>query len=122
MKDEIINWLMNIQKIDGIPPSEVVAFNFGIYESPNGYKIYLVGSFEYDENDDDWACIAMPTESYRYLNLPKELQSKEWDEILKHCAESLTELEQKGKLNIDLLKNVIAITTGFDDGELIKIR
>ena len=64
----------------------------------------------------------MPTESYRYLNLPKELQSKEWDEILKHCSEALTELEQKGKLNVDLLKNATAITTGFDDGELIKIR
>lgn len=122
MKEKIINWLMNIQKVDGIPPDDVVAFNFGIYESEDGYKIYLVGSFEYDENDDDWACIEMPTKSHRYLDLPKELQSKEWDEILNTCTTSLIEMEKEGKLNIDLLKNAIAITIGFDDSELIKIR
>jgi hypothetical protein len=122
MKKGLINWLNNIQKIDGIPPKEVIAFNFGIYESETGYKIYLVGSFEYDENDDDWACIEMPTKSHRYFDLPKELQSKAWDEILTACANSLIELEKEGKLKIDLFKNAIAITAGFDDGELIKIR
>ena len=122
MKQELINWLNNIQKIDGIPPIEVIAFNFGIYESEAGYKIYFVGSFEYDENDDDWACIKMPTESHRYFDLPKELQIKDSDEILTVCAKSLTELEKEGNLKIDLLKNAIAITIGFDEGELIKIR
>ena len=122
MKEELINWINNIQKIDGIPPKEVIAFNFGIYESENGYKIYLVGSFEYDENDDDWACIELPTKSHRYFDLPKEFQSKDWDEILTTSAKLLTELEKDGNLKIDLLKNAIAITTGFDDGELIKIR
>ena len=122
MKKGLINWLNNIQKIDGIPPKEVIAFNFGIYESETGYKIYLVGSFEYDENDDDWACIEMPTKSHRYFDLPKELQSKAWDEILTACVNSLIELEKEGKLKIDLFKNAIAITAGFDDGELIKIR
>ena len=122
MKKGLIDWLNNIQKIDGIPPKEVIAFNFGIYESETGYKIYLVGSFEYDENDDDWACIEMPTKSHRYFDLPKELQSKAWDEILNTCSKSLIELEKEGKLKIDLLKNAIAITAGFDDGELIKIR
>jgi hypothetical protein len=122
MKEKLINWLNNIQKIDGIPPKEVIAFNFGIYESENGYKIYLVGSFEYDENDADWACIELPTKSHRYFDLPKELQSKDWDEILTASAKSLTELEKEGNLKIGLLKNAIAITTGFDDGELIRIR
>lgn len=122
MKQDLINWLNNIQKIDGIQPKEVIAFNFGLYESENGFKMYLVGSFEYDENDDDWACVAMPTKSHRYFDLPKELHSKGWDEILTICAELLTELEKEGNLKIDLLKNAIAITTGFDDGELIKIR
>lgn len=122
MKQELINWLNNIQKNDGIPPIEVIAFNFGIYESEAGYKIYFVGSFEYDENDDDWACIEMPTESHRYFDLPKELQIKDSDEILTVCAKSLTELEKEGNLKIDLLKNAIAITIGFDEGELIKIR
>jgi len=31
-------------------------------------------------------------------------------------------MEKDGDLNIELLKNAMAITTGFDDGALVKIR
>ncbi|TDE27064.1 hypothetical protein E0I61_15570 [Flavobacterium ranwuense] len=122
MKEEIINWINNIHQIDGIPPKEVIAFNFGIYEDETGYKMYLVGGFEYDENNDDWASIELPKELHRYLNLPVKLQSETWDFILDYCANTLIELETEGKLNNPLLQNAIAITTGFDDGDLIKIR
>lgn len=122
MEEEILNWIIEIQNIDGTPPSDVIAFNFGIFESDTGYKIYCVGSFEYDENNDDWACIELPSKPYRYLDIPPKFQTYTWDKILKICSNSLEQLEKNGKLNIDLLKNAIAITTGFDDGELIKIR
>ena len=122
MKELIRNWLKEIERNAGIPPKEVIAFNFGIYESETGYKIYLVGGFEYDEDDDDWACIEMPTESYFYLDLPENFQSKQWDEILEICVKSLIELEEDDILNTGLLKNAMAITIGFDDGDLIKIR
>ncbi|RTY85460.1 hypothetical protein [Flavobacterium sp. GT3R68] len=122
MKEEIINWINNIQQIDGIPPKEVIAFNFGIYEDVTGYRMYFAGSFEYDENDDDWACIELPTKPYRYLNFPEKLKSEPWNKILNYSANALMELEKEGKLNIPLLENAIAITIGFDDGELIRIR
>ena len=122
MKENLIKWIRNIQQQDGVPPKEVIAFNFGIYEDENGYRMYLVGSFEYDENDDDWASIELPTKLHRYLSLPKELESQSWDEVLEYCANELKELEKEGKLNIPLLENAVAITTGFDDGDLIRIR
>lgn len=122
MKEDIIKWIDNIQQRDGIPPKEVVAFNFGIFENENGYVLYLVGSFDYDENDDDWASLELPVESYRYLNFPIAFKTKKWDLILSYCSNLLSELEAEGKLNIPLLQNAIAITTGFDDGDLIKIR
>ena len=122
MKEEIIDWLTRIEKIDGFPPNEVLAFNFGIYESESGYKIYLVGGFEYDEDDDDWACIEMPEAEHRYLSFPTEMESLLWEDLLKSVADVLRELEKEGRFNTTILKNVKAITTGFDDGELIKIR
>lgn len=121
MKEDIVNWINNIQKLDGIPPKEVVAFNFGIFQNEVGYVMYLVGSFEYDENDDDWASIELPKAVYRYLNIPAS-QSKKWDFILHYCSSLLLELEKEGKFNIELFRNAIAITTGFDDGDLVKIR
>ena len=122
MKQEIINWLNRIEQIDGVPPREVIAFNFGIFESEDGYKMYLVGGFEYDENDDDWACIEMPEALHRYLDISSEMKSESWETVLNNSANILSELEHEGKLNDTILRNAIAITTGFDDGELIKIR
>lgn len=122
MKEDIIKWIDNIQQKDGIPPKEVIAFNFGIFENESGYVLYLVGSFDYDVNDDDWASLELPVEPYRYLNFPTTFKTKKWDLILSYCSSLLSELETEGKLNIPLLQNAIAITTGFDDGDLIKIR
>jgi hypothetical protein len=122
MKQDIINWLDTIERIDGIPPVEVIAFNFGLYEDETGYKVYLAGSFEYDEDDDDWAAVEPPTGLHRHLSLPDNLQSETWEFVLDSCANALTALESEERLNMPLLKNAIAITTGFDEGDLIKIR
>jgi hypothetical protein len=74
LKEEIIHWLRIIETHEGVPPADVIAFNFGLFESDQGYRMYLVGSLEYSEDDDDWACIELPKEEYRYLRLPDEVQ------------------------------------------------
>jgi len=122
MKEEIINWIKNIERIDGIPPKEVLGFNFGIFETETGYSMYLVGSFEYDENDDDWASVEPPKGQHRYLTISLEKEPDSWESVLKYCANILRELENEGKLNIPMLENAVAVTTGFDEGELIRIR
>lgn len=122
MKDLLLKWLQTIEKHDGIPPKEVIAFNIGMYESEAGYSMYLVGGFEYSDDNDDWACLDVPTSDYRHLFLPDELQSKAPDAVAEYCASALKELEADGILATTLVKNAIAITIGFDDGDLIKIR
>lgn len=122
MKIEIIDWLKNIEKQDGTPPDSVIAFNLGLMESDQGYMMYFVGAFEYSEDDDDWACIEPPTKPYRYLKLPDKVQNESWETILDLSKKALTELESDGTLNATLIKKAKAITTGFDDGELVKIR
>ena len=122
MKKEFIDWLDNIEKLDGRPPIEVIAYNFGLMESDQGFVMYIVGGFEYSEEDDDWACIEPPTKPYRYLRFPDELQTKSWDFILDYSERLLKDLEKEGALDKAFLQDAKAITTGFDDGELIKIR
>lgn len=122
MKEEIVNWLNEIEKQDGIPPSEVVVFNLGLYESDEGFVMYLVGGFEYNEANDDWATLEMPKQDYRYLLLPQLVQNKPWMLVLEYAKNTLLELESEGVFNKNILQNCKAITTGFDDGELIKIR
>ncbi|MBE8727194.1 hypothetical protein [Flavobacterium hungaricum] len=122
MKDDILNWIDNIQQIDGIPPKEIIAFNFGVFEDENGYSIYLVGSFEYDENDDDWACLELPAQVHRYFKLPNKFANVDWEHVLDAVSKVFKELQKEGEFDIPLFENAIAITTGFDDGDLIKIR
>lgn len=55
MEEEIRHWIQQIND-ETILPSDIVAFNFGLFESEEGYCIYLTGSKFYDESDDDWAC------------------------------------------------------------------
>ena len=122
MKNEIVNRLNHIEEQDGIPPTEVIAFNFGLMESDQGFVMYLVGGFEYSEEDDDWACIDMPEKTYRYLRLPDSIQSASWEQVLEQSYATLKELESEGIFKHNMLRNAQALTTGFDDGELIKIR
>jgi hypothetical protein len=122
MKKDILEWLKVIEEKDGTPPYEVIAFNLGLTEGEDGFMMYFIGAFEYNENDDDWACVEPPTKPYRYLTLPKNIQNQSWKTVSDLTRISLLELENDGSLNTTLIKNAIAITTGFDDSELIKIR
>ena len=122
MKIEILDWLNNIENIDGMPPVDIIAFNLGLFQSDQGYMMYIVGAFEYTEDDDDWACIEPPKKSNRYLKLTQELQSLSWESILDFIKNALYELESERSFDNTILKHATAITTGFDDGELIKIR
>ena len=122
MKNEIIEWLYTIENHDGIPPDTQIAFNLGLIESDHGFMMYFVSSSDYSEENDDWACIEPPANHYRYLKLPQKLQTESWKTILDNCKNALCEMEIEDRLNKTLVKNAKAITIGFDDSELIKIR
>jgi len=55
MENSIINWIQRISEQEVIP-SNIIAFNLGLFKSEEGYCIYMIGSQQYDETDDDWAC------------------------------------------------------------------
>ena len=56
LEEKIEYWLDQMNVETSCLPADIVAFNFGLFETENGYGIYLIGSKSYDEQDDDWAC------------------------------------------------------------------
>ncbi|WP_297091017.1 hypothetical protein [uncultured Draconibacterium sp.] len=122
MRDTLTSWLNEIEKNDGIPPKEVVVFNFGIYQSDEGYVMYLVGGFEFTETNDNWAHLEMPKQDYRYLLLPAMVQDKPWQLVVEYCKNTLLEMESEGLLRKNLLKNAQFLTIAYDEGELYRIR
>lgn len=55
MENSIINWIQRISEQEGIP-SNIIALNLGLFKSEEDYCIYMIGSQQYYETDDDWTC------------------------------------------------------------------
>ena len=45
------DWILSLNAYD---ISEILGLNFGIFESPNGFKLYVVGSKTFQLDNDDW--------------------------------------------------------------------
>lgn len=116
IKQTIKEWVIRIDKKETLP-KEIIALNFGLYES---YGIELIGSSEYDAEDDDWACDEdfIPEErSCPDLGID---DSVEWSEVLTLITNILKEVIQEH--NEISLFQVEHITTGFCDGDLVVVK
>ncbi|MBR6169340.1 MAG: hypothetical protein IKQ51_01360 [Bacteroidaceae bacterium] len=117
MKENIHVWLDQIER-EAIVPQRIIALNFGLYETEKGFCIYLVGACNYDEDDDSWA--------EEVENVPREffleiVTQCDWQDFQEQTARILTdELKQRSINPLSPFHNMI-ITTGFDDGNLIRI-
>ena len=105
MKKQIEDWLLELSHNEVIPEN-IVALNFGIFESENGYCVYLIGSESYDVDDDDWAC---------------DVDYEPVDKYLNEVITILLDIISLEKVSAWLLHTKY-ITVGFDDGVLEKIR
>lgn len=117
------NWLTKIIQNE-TPDSSIIAVNIGIFETKKGFQLYFAGFKDYDKDNDDWATgfgDFSPKDKYLLLD-SFDFKGQDWEIILNKVVD-LT----KNFLKTDLYKNsflekTIAITTGFDDGELLKIK
>ena len=121
MEELLFNWIKQVS--DNCPPGmEAKAINIGIFETESGYSMYLTGSQVYDTDDDDWVLDVdyEPNPSLKYLEIPQVLATGiKWDEILVNVQSALKMIIERHD-NLEILKNRV-ITTGFDDGELMRI-
>ena len=73
---ELENWLGETV-INEQPVDEIQAFRFGLGEVEEGYVLYLAGSKNYDEVNDEWA--AYPAEFIARQELViSSSESEEW--------------------------------------------
>ncbi|BFL70227.1 MULTISPECIES: hypothetical protein [Moraxella] len=104
-------------------PNEIVAINFGIFESGQyevGYQLYVMGSKRYDSHNDDWACFIDYTPEYPDYPLGFYGMSREviQDFVQLVLSDYLKNMDFSQKL----FSQVPHITIGFDDGNLIVIK
>jgi hypothetical protein len=121
LEELLFNWIKQVSD-NCAPGVEVKAINIGIFETESGYSMYVTGSQAYDPNDDDWVLDVdyEPNPSLKYLEIPPLLATGvKWDEILVNVHSALKTIVERYD-GLKILKNRV-ITTGFDDGELIRI-
>jgi hypothetical protein len=115
-----VNGVLNNER----PADDIIAYNFGIFESEKGYTLYLAGFKEYDKQNDDWAVGLgdfVPVENY--FPLPKnEYKRLEWDEVQEKVSNMVKDYMGKDSFRNSFLDKAIAITTGFDDGDLLRLK
>jgi len=115
--------------IDGIiekehPDSDIIAYNIGIFESTKGYQLYFAGFKKFDANNDDWAVgIGDFCPINNYLSIKtSDFKSKKWEDIQNVTVDLIKNYMLTDSYKNSFLANAVAITTGFDDGELVKIK
>jgi len=111
-------WVDNINETERIDKS-IIAFNFGLFESEEGFTMYLTGSKVFDKNDDDWATNIDFEPKQKYFSFGNEfLKDKDWQDILKYAASLVQSYVKSEDFKTSVFAQAIAITVGFDDGEL----
>ena len=124
VKDIVRRWILYVDAHDTLP-DDIVALNFNVWEAVDEdnvscYTLELIGSEQYDAEDDDWAC----EEDFE----PKErncddlqLSSKiPWEDVLKGMVDVLKELKDElGGISLFRVKH---ITVGFSEGDLVVVK
>lgn len=110
------NWLNKI--LEQNIPKEVKAFNFNLYEgADNTYHIQLIGSNEFDEIDEDWACNETYTTGEDICCIARTKDIAKWEQGLNYIIKLVKQYLVQGE-NASILKKVFAVGVGFVDGNI----
>jgi hypothetical protein len=111
---DFIAWLD--QQLNMEIPDNIVAYNINLYESP--FKIEIVGSCEFDREDEDWACNEDWVPETRMISVSNKLYGASWEEaegnLISMARSYLTNTTKNGIK----LKEAKAFALGFVDGNL----
>lgn len=111
---EISSWLDSIVEEEQILDN-IIVLNIGIYETEEGFCLYLTGHEEYDEDNDSWA-EDVAFESQRYCHIHTNTG---WQDFLHNIVTILKQYFSKKENSRAFCGRII--TTGYDDGELVRI-
>ena len=121
-KEIVKKWLLSIESEHNLP-NDIIAINFGMFESEReteSFAIGMIGSKQYDAEDDDWACEEDYVPEHRICPPLTFPQSETWEEALDEMTLLMKEvMKELPALNLWKVKY---ITIGFDDGDLTVIK
>jgi hypothetical protein len=104
------------------PNKDIIGYYFGIFESgTKEYTLYLSGSTEFDEEDEDWACNDDFEPKEKYLPLP-QYKNLKWEEVLNEIVGILKKFIETNVYKNSFFLRAKGIATGFDEGNLILIK
>ena len=101
--EEFISWID--QQLNENIPNEIIAFNINIYESP--FNIEIVGSNEFDLEDEDWACNEDWTPENRHVSVSNSLFGNSWEsaqENITSMTKQYLKTNSENRLNSELCK------------------
>ena len=85
--------------------------------------MFSASDSEFDSEDDDWACIVDYEPKQKYLDFPLEaIKGKDWNQVLEVAENLLLNYMKSDEFEHSIFHKAVAITTGFDDGDLIRIK
>ncbi|MEW4571522.1 hypothetical protein AB1L88_26925 [Tautonia sp. JC769] len=114
-------WLYRICRSEK-PPSSVVAYNVGLSETAfGGYAASLIGADRYVPDDPDWACDESFAPSERFFPIPAGVFS-DWELVQEAVAAAVRDFVRSPEGDCSFLASAEAVTVGFDDGDLVRVR
>ncbi|WP_299400465.1 hypothetical protein [Pelagibius sp.] len=115
-------WLGRVVEAER-PPTTVIAFNLGLFETEGGYCAYLTGAKRFDPDDDDWACDEAFSPSERYFPVDRtSTGAEDWDGFRQEVVEALKAFLASDAGRRSFLAKAKAVTVGFDDGDLFRVQ
>lgn len=111
---DFFSWLDS--QLDVEIPSDVIAFNINVYESP--FIIEVVGSNEFDSEDEDWACNEDWVPTSRYIEVSSDIFSSSWEAAVQNIINMAQNYLKSYFNNAVKLNQAKAFTVGFVDGDL----
>lgn len=121
MRAEIEHWLQAISASVPHTTIGIVAWNIGLYETPNGFGLYLAGSTHFDASDDDWACEPAFVLPENHLVVSPDCTQLTWQQVEQVVLEVLANWVTSAVFKESVFARAQAITTGFDGGDLHRI-
>ena len=122
IKDVIEEWLKKIAAAESMP-QDIVAVNIGMFESDNGYGVYMCGFKEYDGEDDDWTCKPEYEPREKYLMLAgRGFESMVWETLLHQMILALKEILEYGCESVRHFFDGRIVTAGFDEDKLFRVK
>ena len=111
---DFIDWID--RQLNEEIPSQIVAFNINIYQLP--FNIEIVGSREFNPEDEDWVCNEDWVPENRIIAVSSSIFGSSWEKAQENILVMAKQYIQSTSKNAYKLKKAKAFAVGFVDGNL----